>query len=1092
MEMMKVDMFQLREKEVIKTLIKKEVEVIEIEIETLIEIVMEEEAILMMEEEEETEIERGGIEKFRDRDGRTRSRSPNNRDLPYDKTPTGPRFSARYPVVDSRSSFGDSRNHQDGQAGVGASRHVQRNSNDSPPRKLLKRKEDPPAEARERLKSLGETPVGSLKDSTSFSNPDSKATTSESSTNAGGDQDLQRIPNRTQGDEGEAMEIDSGAEDSTNVNSNPIPTGPSAQNSFGGYDQSRANGSSSSYQHSSNGSGRSFPQQTNGFGSVPPTGPSNKWQQSQSGSRPFYHGPPPPSSSTTQSGFAAPGGLQNQPPGPPPIHALPAPSAPATQVPPVSILNPNLPPIQRYPPSSIIVSPNSKPRMKPRPSDFIPGPIRRKNRLQPLPLNQREFWGCSKFSDYELGKKLGQGSYHWKTGEMYMVEPYMDHDLNGMLENPNIQLQNNQIKLYMKQLLEGTLYMHKNKVLHRDMKAANLLINNEGQLQIADFGLARPYYDPGEAWKSKGWKGGMVPYTAMVVTRWYRPPELLAGEKKYGPPIDMWGLGCILAEMVSKSPIFKGSSEINQMQLIANLCGSPNEHNYPGWNALPGVKNADPNGLPDKNPEIPGEKNFGNQVRQVKQSFMNPAGLSINPQCADLIDKLLVLDPRQRLTAEEALEHPYFWTRPYPADPASLPKYEASKELDKIDRNRQHHQAQQQQQQHQQPNPSYNSGGPAHPQMRGSSNQRIPHIGFNQPQQTYGGGGSGFQSSSQNRHQPPPQNSYQYNGPPPPTSNPNPPVPWECKEESQPASSWIKSPQISSLKYSDTPRLWIWAYCHRSAFKIIKTFAERSNHTLVSVKTREEFSKEEWKQVMPLLERSKATLRSPWSQDELNKISSLQTLAVSGQTDGAASVMMKKKRRKRKAGDTNFSDLLNCSLSHLVALQVSTTAIKHLGLFNNLRNLTLFLEFDYAEPDLHFNQHAEDVKEVIQFCSKHASTLNWIQFSQFASEPTFDIDEVLKNLDLDSDSTVHYPSLTDLYFSKDQIYSPQLLARVVFSRNFEARKSLKDGNRTCLELTVHLHPAHIDDFCDAEEKVISDFIEKTIEMAGRTTVGRME
>lgn len=405
-----------------------------------------------------------------------------------------------------------------------------------------------------------------------------------------------------------------------------------------------------------------------------------------------------------------------------------------------------------------------------------------------------------------------------------------------------------------------------------------------------------------------------------------------------------------------------------------------------------------------------------------------------------------------------------------------------------------------------------------------------------------------------------------------------------------------------------TPTLWRFVEMDqeipgRSAFKIIKTFAERSNHTLVSVKTREEFSKEEWKQVMPLLERSKATLRrldivsqeperepssnlppsirffksfpnlerlnltsaslpeterlpsvltmlgcyyffgsSPWSQDELNKISSLQTLAVSGQTGWRSfgydeeeeeeeeeqvddlHVMtdvfkacsqtlthlsietgmngphelnpihysLPKLTNLRLSGDTNFSDLLNCSLSHLVALQVSTTAIKHLGLFNNLRNLTLFLEFDYAEPDLHFNQHAEDVKEVIQFCSKHASTLNWIQFSQFASEPTFDIDEVLKNLDLDSDSTVHYPSLTDLYFSKDQIYSPQLLAQVVFSRNFEARKSLKDGNRTCLELTVHLHPAHIDDFCDAEEKVISDFIEKTIEMAGRTTVEEWE
>lgn len=148
-----------------------------------------------------------------------------------------------------------------------------------------------------------------------------------------------------------------------------------------------------------------------------------------------------------------------------------------------------------------------------------------------------------------------------------MIEPYMDHDLNGMLENPSIAFTPSQMKLYMKQLLEGTLYMHQvsncifqphvcallsalitvaqNKILHRDMKAANLLINNQGQLQIADFGLARPFRDPGQAWRRGGWKGGDAAqaYTEMVVTRWYRPPELLAGERKYGPPIDMWGLG---------------------------------------------------------------------------------------------------------------------------------------------------------------------------------------------------------------------------------------------------------------------------------------------------------------------------------------------------------------------------------------------------------------------------------------------------------------------------------------------------------------------------------------------------------------------
>ncbi|PWN45135.1 Pkinase-domain-containing protein, partial [Ceraceosorus guamensis] len=249
--------------------------------------------------------------------------------------------------------------------------------------------------------------------------------------------------------------------------------------------------------------------------------------------------------------------------------------------------------------------------------------------------------------------------------EIYMIEPYMDHDLNGMLENPSISFTPSQMKLYMKQLLEGTLYMHQNKILHRDMKAANLLINNEGQLQIADFGLARPFRDPGHAWKRDGWKGGDAAqaYTEMVVTRWYRPPELLAGERKYGPPIDMWGLGCILAEMVIKGPLFKGTSEINQLELIAQLCGSPNEKNYPGWNSLPGE---------------PGRHDFGNHPRRVIEHFTKgPVNL------ADLIDKLLVLDPRKRMTAEEALQHEWFWQTPYPALPTSLPRYEASKEIDR-------------------------------------------------------------------------------------------------------------------------------------------------------------------------------------------------------------------------------------------------------------------------------------------------------------------------------------------------------------------------------------------------------------------------
>src|SRR5271169_3195959 len=115
---------------------------------------------------------------------------------------------------------------------------------------------------------------------------------------------------------------------------------------------------------------------------------------------------------------------------------------------------------------------------------------------------------------------------------MFMVTPYMDHDLSGLLENPAVQFTEPQIKCYMKQLLEGCAYLHENKILHRDMKAANLLINNRGILQIADFGLARPYEEPPPR-RGEPAKRPNRPYTNCVVTRWYRPPELLLGEQRY-------------------------------------------------------------------------------------------------------------------------------------------------------------------------------------------------------------------------------------------------------------------------------------------------------------------------------------------------------------------------------------------------------------------------------------------------------------------------------------------------------------------------------------------------------------------------------
>lgn len=104
------------------------------------------------------------------------------------------------------------------------------------------------------------------------------------------------------------------------------------------------------------------------------------------------------------------------------------------------------------------------------------------------------------------------------------------------------------------------------QILHRDMKAANVLITKNGVLKLADFGLARAY----SVCKS----GQVNRYTNRVVTLWYRPPELLLGERNYGPPVDMWGAGCIMAEMWTRSPIMQGNVEQTQLMLISQLCGS--------------------------------------------------------------------------------------------------------------------------------------------------------------------------------------------------------------------------------------------------------------------------------------------------------------------------------------------------------------------------------------------------------------------------------------------------------------------------------------------------------------------------------------
>ncbi|VVT56141.1 uncharacterized protein SAPINGB_P004852 [Magnusiomyces paraingens] len=245
-----------------------------------------------------------------------------------------------------------------------------------------------------------------------------------------------------------------------------------------------------------------------------------------------------------------------------------------------------------------------------------------------------------------------------QRGSVYMVTPYMDHDLAGLLGNPSVNLELPHIKCYMKQLLEGMKYLHDQQYLHRDIKSANILIDNWGNLRIADFGLARSYVEPHPVKGSGAGKGTRV-YTSMVVTRWYRAPELVLGESKYTTSVDMWGVGCVFSEMFSRRPILPGTSDSDQAHCIFKLLGTPTQETMPGFDKLPG-----------------GQINFTYR-RTLEQKFSD-----LDVPTISLLSNLLKLDPLKRITAVDALDHVFFRSDPKPCRPQDLPKYNDSHEMD--------------------------------------------------------------------------------------------------------------------------------------------------------------------------------------------------------------------------------------------------------------------------------------------------------------------------------------------------------------------------------------------------------------------------
>jgi len=226
---------------------------------------------------------------------------------------------------------------------------------------------------------------------------------------------------------------------------------------------------------------------------------------------------------------------------------------------------------------------------------------------------------------------------------VFMVFEYLEYDLYGILESPEIKLTQDHIKSWSKQLLNGVHYMHKNKVIHRDLKPSNLLVNKRGELKIADWGLAR------------SWNSDMKHLTNRVITLWYRPPELLLGSHQYDAKIDMWSVGCIFAEMFRRAGFLRGRDEATQLECIFKACGHPTKENWPKiektcklWKKF--IPKAD-------------EVTRPRRLREALRAHLpNPRWMTEN--ALDLIDNLMILNPEGRWTAQEALLAEYFFDEP--------------------------------------------------------------------------------------------------------------------------------------------------------------------------------------------------------------------------------------------------------------------------------------------------------------------------------------------------------------------------------------------------------------------------------------------
>eukprot|EP00009_Paramoeba_aestuarina_P003729 CAMPEP_0201511140 /NCGR_PEP_ID=MMETSP0161_2-20130828/3631_1 /ASSEMBLY_ACC=CAM_ASM_000251 /TAXON_ID=180227 /ORGANISM="Neoparamoeba aestuarina, Strain SoJaBio B1-5/56/2" /LENGTH=375 /DNA_ID=CAMNT_0047906503 /DNA_START=84 /DNA_END=1211 /DNA_ORIENTATION=+ len=212
--------------------------------------------------------------------------------------------------------------------------------------------------------------------------------------------------------------------------------------------------------------------------------------------------------------------------------------------------------------------------------------------------------------------------------DLYLVYELMEADLSHIIASPQ-PLSDDHIQVFVYQALVGLQYVHSANVLHRDLKPSNLLVNSDCSLKIADFGLARYQED------------GLLHMTEYVATRWYRAPEVILSWQKYTNAIDVWSIGCILAELHLRQPIFQGRDFMHQIKRITDVLGSPSERD------LQSINN------PHSREFLLG---LGHKDRVPFSTFLPKA----NPLACDLMERMLRLNPQDRISVAEALAHPYF------------------------------------------------------------------------------------------------------------------------------------------------------------------------------------------------------------------------------------------------------------------------------------------------------------------------------------------------------------------------------------------------------------------------------------------------